>query len=246
MKSGSFLKRALVVGAACAALFGAPASQATITGTLTVNSLVGEGVSITYNGATEGTTAGTFYGTFPDASNNIYFWCIDLTHVVNVGGSYTPFNADPFQTNPPLNFTATQVQDLRNLFFESWNAAVNTDAAQAAAFQLAIWDVLFDDSAFSLTSNIVPGTGFTATSGDAALIPAAQILINKAVNPPAHPYPLTQLTQRFATTDNHVQDFIYQTPPSQTPEPTGVALLGAGLVAMMFAMRRRRIGGHAV
>jgi hypothetical protein len=227
MKTGSFVKRAMFVGAACAAMFVAPVGQA---GTLTIDGINGEGVTL-IGAVTGGTTAGTFHGTFE--TKPIYFWCIDLLKHVSVpGGPYTDYTAADFQS-APLTFTEATL--LKTLFSQAY-AVPPTSAHAAAAFQVAIWDVIFDDD-FKVATG---GAGFgIAPSG--TLIADAQALVDSAIAGPTTNFLLTQLTSPSS------QNFITpRLPRIETPEPTGLALLGAGLVAMMFGMRRRKSGGQAV
>ena len=139
MKNGSLLKRALLVGSACAALFAAPVGQA---GTLIIDSITGEGVTI--RGAVTGNTiAGTFAGHFE--GDPLFWWCVDLLKHVSVpGGPYTDYTLATFQS-APLGFNATQEAELRTVFALDPGPSKITNAHDAAVFQLAIWDVLFDD-----------------------------------------------------------------------------------------------------
>src|SRR5450631_18805 len=83
MKNGSLLKRGLIVGAACAALFvGAiPAAQAGPT-TLTTSGWLGEYVTVNYNGANHDTAALAFIGATFAGSPIDPFWCVDLSKTV--------------------------------------------------------------------------------------------------------------------------------------------------------------------
>ena len=229
MKSGSFLRRALFAGATCLALTATPVVLA---GTLTSSSLTGEGVTVNYNGSNGGTTAGVFTGTFDSVA--ILFWCVDLAkHVSYPPFSYTGYTAAPFESSP-LTFSAARQLDLARLFTNDFSSAL-TDAQHSAAFQIAIWDILFDNDSNISTYG---GAGqFGLSAGNAATIAIAQGWVN-TLGSGTPSFPLIQLTSRLH------QDFI--TPPVSglLPEPSPLPLLGAGLVAMMFAMRRRKVRGH--
>jgi hypothetical protein len=108
------------------------------------------------------------------------------------------------------------------------------DAQHSAAFQLAIWDILFDNDGNLSTYG---GAGqFGVSGGNAATIALAQSWLNTLGSDSAS-FSLYQLTSSAH------QDFITPTVPGLVPEPSALPLLGAGLAAMMLAMRRRRING---
>ena len=228
MKIGSFLKGALVAGIASAGLALAPAAQA---GNLVINSISGQGVTINYNGASSGTTAGAFSGTFD--GNPLIWWCVDLAKHVTVPGNYTGYTEVAFQ-QAPLNFNAARVQDLYRLFTN--DAGVSLSNAQySAAFQLAIWDVLFDND-HNLSTYGAAGE-FGASSAGAGTIALAQTFIN-GLGTGTPVFSLQQLTSGAN------QDFITPGTPNIVPEPSALALLGVGLVAMVVGMRRRKNGAQ--
>jgi hypothetical protein len=229
MNNASTLKRALLAGATCVALSATPLVHA---GVLVINSISGQAVTFNYNNANFGTTAGAFTGTFD--GNPLTWWCVDLAkHVTVPGGPYNDYTAAPFQS-PPLGFSAGRQADLQRLFTNDFGLALTT-AQNSAAFQIAIWDILFDNDANISTYG---GAGqFGISSGNAATIALAQSWVSGLGSGSAS-YPLYQLTSPSN------QDFITPTLPGLVPEPSALSLLGAGFVAMMLALRRRRVSGH--
>jgi hypothetical protein len=238
-KESFFLKRALLLGAACAALTVASAGQA---GTLTTSAQLGESVTISWNGVSESTAAIAFIGATFDGSPIDPFWCVDLTkNVPYPGWSLGGYTQATFQSSP-LGFSPAQQLNLRRLFSNDYGFAL-TDANNAAAFQLAIWDLLFDTDLNLATYQGASGANNTSTFGvvsvsdsGAGTLALAQGWINtaKGGTPPTSAFVLSQFTSR----EN--QDFVSSTPPKLVPEPTGLALLGAGLVSMMLVTRRRK------
>ncbi len=235
----TIFNRLLYIGAAFAAMSLAAIAQA---GTLASGALLyGDSVTINYLGTNNSTSAGTFEaatfngGAIPD------FWCIDLTHTV----PYPPWTLSGYTETAVSGFTATQLDNLQTLFFNNYSGSLFTDPDNAAAFQLAIWDVLFDtDTPVGNLSTYTGngGSAFGVVSGTiaASVVSEAQGWITTAETGTQHPYTLTELAS-----SNGNQNFIFPGPPSVTvPEPTELALLGAGLVAMMFVTRRRRTDGH--
>jgi hypothetical protein len=229
MKILSIVKGALF---ACASLALASAATVANASVLYTSGYTGQAVTIEYNGVSQSTSAIAFTGATLDGNPIPDFWCIDLSKHVPYPPWSLPgipgYTAATFQS-APLGFSAGQVQDLRNLFATKLGSAF-TDAEHTAAFQLAIWDILFDDDRNLSTF----ATGFGVVSiGDPNTVGLAQGWLNGLAALPASSFQLTQLT----STDH--QNFIYPGTPFRVPEPADVALVGIGLVAMMFFRRRR-------
>jgi hypothetical protein len=231
--------RLLYVGAAFAAMSLAAIAQA---GTLASGApLYGDSVTINYQGVDNSTAAGAFVDASFNGGAIPPFWCIDLTHTV----PYPPWSIDGYTESAFVSgtFTGTQVSNLDTLFANNYSNALFTNADDAAAFQLAIWDILFDTDS-NLSSYIGNGGsafGVVSSSIAASVVSEAQGWTTTAETGTQSPYALTELV---SSTGN--QNFIFPSPPTSktVPEPTGLALLGAGLVAMMFVTRRRRTNGH--
>jgi hypothetical protein len=238
MKIESLFKRLSLLGAACAAMSLAPVGQA---GNLGSTSLYGDAVTINYLGVATATTAGAFEGATFNGGAIPPFWCIDLVdHVPYPPWVLPNYTEAPFQS-PPLTFTATEVSNLETLFANNYSGALFTSTDNAAAFQLAIWDILFDSDGLLSTYQGNGGSTFGVVSGPAGALALSQGWITAAETGPQAPFLLTQLTN---SSTPPYQNFIFPGPSNETPEPTGLALLGAALAAMAFVTRRRRTGAH--
>ena len=141
MKIQSMVRSALF---ACASLTLVSAAPILHAGVLATSGYTGEAVTINYNGSSQSTSAIAFTGATFDGNAINPFWCIDLSkHVPYPPWSINGYTAAVFQS-APLGFSSSQVQDLRKLFSSQLGSALS-DVQHTAAFQLAIWDILFDN-----------------------------------------------------------------------------------------------------
>jgi hypothetical protein len=195
---------------------------ATYAGTLKSNNPAYTVGSQTFGLSIGGTVgAGGFSGTFDGSP--IQFWCAELTQFFSPGASYV------YTESLPNNATFTI---LGRLFHEAYGAALS-DAEHSAAFQLAIWEILYDGDldllagGFQVTNN--HGHGATVTLAQGWLDNLGSFSDNYDV---------------FLLQNDAHQDFITPGPSGrrETPEPTPLALVGAGLLAMIVASRRRTAG----
>ncbi len=175
---------------------------------------------ISLDGTASNVAAGGYAGTWNAGS--IVFWCIELTQYFGFGGNYNDYAAS---VGSGAAFTM-----LGQLFNEAYGST--TDAQHSAAFQLAIWEIVYD-SDLDLHAG-----GFHVTSGDAATIALAQGWL-AALGNFQDTYDLIVLHSA-----SH-QDFVTFGKPFEklkltVPEPTPFALLVAAMFALLVASRRRQ------
>jgi hypothetical protein len=167
-------------------------------------------------------SAGGFAGTWNSAG--IEFWCIELNQQFGFGGSYSDYVA-----TVPNSAIFTMLGQL----FTQAHSAANDSAMNSAAFQLAIWEIVYD-------SDLNLGGGdFRVLGGNAATVALAQSWLS-ALGNFSDNYHLVLLHsathQDFVTFGNPFRHLV--------PEPAPLVLLTAALLAVLVVRRRResRIG----
>lgn len=211
------LKRLLLSAAAATVIAGSLPAQADVLGTTGYNS--GSQVfGLSLDGNASSPNAGGFAGTWN--SGAIVFWCIELTQYFGFGGNYGDYVA-----SAPDNPTFTM---LGQLFNEAYGAAT-ADAQHSAAFQLAIWEIVYDGDL-----DLHAG-GFKVTSGDAATVAIAQGWLAALGN----------FTDNYNLVLLHSpthQDFVTFGKPFDritVPEPSALALLAVALASLVVVRRLR-------
>ncbi len=217
----SVLRVASALGIAAACVFGTPASATTLVGNGYANGSETFTLSAPFPPAVNPVGAGAFTGTFGGVP--IIFWCAELTQTFSFGTSYD-------YTASLLNNSA-----LSRLFTEVSSAARLSTPDTSAAFQLAIWEILFESQS---PYNISNGNfKVTDDHGNAAAIALANGWLANLNN-------FQPLNQVFLLHSDTNQDFITDTPiPPRliVPEPSSLPLLGIGLLAIAFGLRRRTL-----
>jgi hypothetical protein len=211
-------------------------------GNLTVNNPGGAGfasVNVTgYNGV-----GGQFSGNFWDvgakpAESFLRFFCIELTEHANSGPN--PYTSSIFSDD-----------DLRKLYDvaypnkatgDFWNAGQTnlgdfSDATLAAAFQVAVWNIVFDGD-LSLAGGTFQWTGAATSVSSTAQSWLDQVAAYSGSN-----YANWTLYKFVSPIANSTQPTGYQNYVSATyrvPEPGSPALIGLALIAIGAAFRPRR------
>lgn len=114
-----------------------------------------------YDGSTTfGKVAATGFN-MNDGSMDFIAWCFDLDHSITPGQSYDYIStASPFSSSTLAAGATTRAQSV----FDANFATVDVfDIVQAAAFQLALWEVAYD-SDFDITTGVFQASGFGANA----------------------------------------------------------------------------------
>jgi hypothetical protein len=158
-------------------------------------------------------------------TNPLLFWCAELTQTFSFGTVYTDYSISPL-TNLLLSQLFTEV---------GGSAGAIATQTTSAAFQLSIWEILFEGGTYG-GLNVSSGN-FSATGDAGAILQANTWLSALTATSPA-----TTLLFLISSPDH--QDFITDTkiPSFQVPEPASLPLLGLGLAAIVFVGSRRRTG----
>lgn len=193
-------------------------------------------------------STGGFEGEWND--EDIIFWCIQLDEYFNRHSTYTDYvpNAGSLSGMSPTTVTL-----LGQLFTQRYGSTLVTDVDpdinRSAAFQLAIWEIVYDPTNLNLSNSGGLGGSFYVKSGPADTQALAQTWLNELGGPAASNLIFLQSVGHFGSAQNWVpghQDFVtYKPPLSQSvPEPHGLALVALAMLAMLGILRMRR-GGPA-
>lgn len=208
------LRSGVCVVAICAGVTAAPMAQADfVPGSYAVGS---QQFNLSIGGSPG---AGGFQGLWN--GNTIYFWCIELTQFFSPGTHYTNQYTPSLATNTLLS----------KLFTEAYGSALS-NATNSAAFQLAIWEIIYDSGDLHLNGGAFKVLG---DNGHSATVTIAQGWLDGLTGASAG------YTLYFLTAPGN-QDFVTASripvPTTKVPEPGSLALLTAALLAAGFVRAR--------
>lgn len=243
---------------------GSPQAQAD-TVTLYLDHTTGQKANATFNGSSISAVPGPYYWKDPPSAvnANTTTFCVQLDQFVSVGSTYT-FEKSALAAMPTIG-NQTKANYITELYGRHYNLAWNnpnfTGSTASLAFQLALWELIYDGPTGpgSLGSlNLAKGTFRDTSSADAAAVSLAQkYLTGGSGGYVALSGDTSQFAQRLsgydliglkdftggiqpATVQPGIQDQLVLVPTSVVPAPAGVWLAGAGLVALIGRRRLAR------
>ena len=217
------LKRAAALLACLLAFGGAQADTVTITGFLGGRS-AGVDLDTPRNG---NFSAGEFTGLWN--GNSFSAMCVDVNHDLSFGTTYTNYTA---MTPAAYGFTATQV-GLFNRLYTNYYATSHTNGVNAAAFQIAVWEITYDGNG---TLNLGANTFTLGSGGNATAKATAATWLSTLASQSVGAWNFTVLDSQSVTGgQSATQDLLVA-----VPEPETYALLLAGLGLLGFVARHRK------
>jgi len=220
--SNNLFRRTCALTAFALTLIGAPCAQADPTFHTTGYAVGAQQFGLSMGGSPN---AGAFKGTW--GGDPIIFWCIELDQYFSFGQDYT------YKASLPNNALFSL---LGKLFTETQGSELS-DTKHSAAFQLAIWEIVYDSGNLKLDSG-----SFKVTND--YLHPETVELAQEWLDGLAggkDKYDVYLLSndahQNFITTHQVTPP----PPPAELPEPPVLALLGIALGAGWFARRGKAV-----
>lgn len=174
--------------------------------------------------------------------NSFTTFCLEVTQLVSSTSTYTITSLagelDPIPTLDSGGMGETRARLMQSLFDNHYGSALNS-AFESAAFQLAVWEIVYEDTLdqsgdvmFDVTSGTHRITGGSVLNNNSMLglsaVDQANIWLNGLSD--------TDVTTLQALTSGNSQNQVRMIP---LPGPAGMAM--AGLLGLA-AVRRRRQG----
>jgi hypothetical protein len=238
----SYIHLAAAVVAVCAIGMGwTPARADSVTATFS-NVNPGEVVTIPVNGGTESGWAGVY--NFINASGyltgSFSGFCIDISQDIFTSQTVTfgvaALASAPVDGNLPTAMGALRAELIAELWYNDY-ALIGTSNSNAAAFQLAIWEIINETQTNNgtLVLNIDSGT-FYATDQDSPTLAMANTWLGQlSLNGTG-----LMASGLVALTNSTYQDYVFQDAPPPpaplpTPAPPSLVLCLIGAVGLLFS-----------
>lgn len=162
---------------------------------------------------------------------DFFAWCLDLGAYLGTTGNYE-ITTTPFQ-NGGVDLMQAGIDRISAVFNANFGADVTSTSVKSAAFQLALWETVYDTD-----FNIATGA-FQAASGNSDVNTAAEGYLTAATN---YDGPDLWSVLFLESTDGGVdgdrqQNLVTVAP---VPLPASVLMLLAALGAMGMTARRRQ------
>ena len=203
--------------------------------TLTYHGLAAPGgktVQYTIDGISKRHGAGAF--DMKDESGNSFLaFCIDLFNTIKSSWDYT--SGDSFVPVKDQVNTAAVTSNMKKLFTAHFDDAL-TSAVNAAAFQLALWEISVDTLADGSGLSLLDGRMIKTADG-AVYDKTAEFLGSVTADASEGGYKLTFWDSKGSPEGRVSQNLVTATP---VPLPAGMLLLGTGMAGLGVMRRRRR------
>ena len=155
---------------------------------------------------------------------NFIAWCLDLTNALRTTSTYQT-------TTAPFTQYAVATSRIQAVFDANFSGVDTTNRVHAAAFQLALWDALYDDD-WSLTRNTAATDDFRAQGN----IGGVSTTLSKAINSQAATYLAAAQTYTGGRAWNLTYFQATGTPKSQSLVTASVVPLPAGALLLLTAL----------
>jgi PEP-CTERM motif-containing protein len=170
--------------------------------------------------------SGVFWDTTLDA------FCIDVTTNLITGGSAS---YDLLAANTSTRLNNNQRSLIASLYDQ--HGSQITSATNSAAFQLALWEIVYDSA-----TSLALGNGSFSGSGFGSSLTTAQSWLgglNTSGTYSSSNYDFFVLEAPNNDNGRDINQSLLLVKPTSVPEPGTLALLSAGLIACGLARRRR-------
>jgi len=162
-------------------------------------------------------------------------WCFDLIHPVSLGGTYEYEIVDaPYSNSYLLSGADARVSRLFDTSYDNLDAS---DPVQAAAFQLAVWEVA-NDNDFDITTGVFQASGLGSNAAN--ITSTAQTFLSASVDftGPSSWRTIFLETREDVGSQNLVTA-IRKNEVAAVPLPAGGILLLSGLVGTGAFKRKK-------
>ncbi len=168
---------------------------------------------------------------YSDAAGNFVAFCLDVfNNLTNPPGEYE-VTSTPFVSTGSPGDISDRIGDVEKLFNTAYAGVDLSDDNQSAGFQLALWEVVFEDTTGLFTGFDLADGAFTVST-DTNVFNTAKGYLDNIDGPNTGSYQLTYLQSTQGG-----QNLVTMAP---IPLPAGGVLLLGALGGLAVARRRRK------